>query len=154
MFYVPFWIMAAGFIVMAWITISIRKLTLIDILVIVTVIALTLASNMLSTQFSMYTIVSKEYAGWYSFWSALIVYPSLAITFTKFAPRSKYGVMLYTGSFVIILTVFELLIFPFKIGIYEKWKTIPYSPIVYLLVFVLIYAWHKYLEKRIIVKRT
>ena len=152
MFYVPFWIMAAGFIVMALITISIRKMTLIDILVILSVIALTLASNMLSTQFSMYTVVSKQYAGWYSFWTAIIVYPSLAMTFTKFAPRSKYGLILYVGFWVIILTIFELLIVPFKIGIYEKWRTIPWSPIVYLLVFILIYAWHKYLEKRIIVK--
>lgn len=80
MFYVPFWIMIAGFTAIALITISIRKLTLIDIVVIVTVIALTLACNMLSTQFSMYAIVSKQYAGWYSFCPALIVYPGLAIT--------------------------------------------------------------------------
>lgn len=152
MFYLPFWIMVAGFIVMAFLTISRYKMTLIDVLVIITVISLTLACNMLSTQFSMYTIVSKQYAGWYSFWSALIVYPSLAITFTKFTPKSKYAVMLYIAFWVTILTVFELLIFPFKIGIYEKWRTIPWSPIVYLLVFILIYAWHKYLEKKLTVR--
>jgi len=144
--------MVAGFIVMAFLTISRYKMTLIDVLVIITVISLTLACNMLSTQFSMYTIVSKQYAGWYSFWSALIVYPSLAITFTKFTPKSKYAVMLYIAFWVTILTVFELLIFPFKIGIYEKWRTIPWSPIVYLLVFILIYAWHKYLEKKLTVR--
>lgn len=82
MFYVPYWTMVAVFIVMALAAISIHKMTFIDSLVIVMVIALSLSSDMLlCKQFSMYYIVSVQYRGWYSFWSGLLFYPSLVISF-------------------------------------------------------------------------
>lgn len=151
MFYVPYWTMAIVFLVMALATISIHKITFIDSLVIVMVIALSMGSDMLlCKQFSLYYIVSVPYRGWYSFWSCLLVFPSLAITFLKFAPRSKYAVALYVASWTFALTLFELLIVvPYKISVYPKWRILPWSPIVYLLAFTLIYLYHEFLEKRI-----
>ena len=151
MFYVPYWTMVAVFIVMALAAISIHKITFIDSLVIVMVIALSMSSDMLlCKQFSMYYIVSVPYKGWYSFWSGLLVFPSLAITYLKFVPRSRYAVMLYVAFWTFSLTLFEILIVvPYRISVYPKWRIIPWSPIVYLLAFTLIYVYHKFLKKRI-----
>lgn len=149
MFYVPFWIMIAAFIAMGLVTISIHKMTFIDSLVIIMVIALTLACDMLTSQFSMYFIVSEQYATWYSFWSALIIYPSMAITFLKFAPKSKYAVMVYVLLWVFGLTLFEISIVPYIISVYVSWAIIPWSPIVYLMAFTLIYFYNQFLTKRI-----
>ena len=154
MFYVPFWTMVAVFIVMAVAAISIHKMTFIDSLVIVMVIALVMGSDMLlCKQFSMYYIVSVQYRGWYSFWSALLVFPSLAITFLKFAPKSRYAVMLYVAFWAFALTLFEIfIVVPYRISVYPKWRIIPWSTIVYLLAFTLIYVYHKFLEKKITAK--
>ena len=151
MFYVPYWTMVAVFMVMAIAAVSIHKMTFVDSLVIVMVIALSLGSDMLlCKQFAMYHIVSMQYGGWYSFWSGLLVFPSLAITFLKFAPRSRYSVMLYIVFCSVALTLFEIfIVVPYRISVYPKWNIIPWSPIVYLLAFSLIYAYQKYLEKRI-----
>lgn len=152
MFYIPYWTMVAVFFGMALIALSIHKITFIDGLVIVMVIALSMGSDMLlCKQFSMYYIVSVKNRGWYSFWSCLLVFPSLAITFLKFAPRSRYAVALYAAFWAFALTLFEIfIVVPYKISMYPKWKIIPWSPIVYLLAFTLIYVYHKYLEKRFI----
>jgi len=154
LFYLPFWTMTAGFFVMAIIGVARHKLTFIDSLVIVMVIALSMGSDMLlCKQFSMYYIVSEEYRGWYSFWSSLLVFPSLAIVFLKFAPRSRYSVMLYVVLWSFALTLFEIFfVVPYRISIYPKWQIIPWSPIVYLLAFTVIYVYHKFLEKRIATK--
>lgn len=156
MFYVPFWTMVASFFVMALIGVARHKLTLIDslVIVIVMVIALSLASDMLlCKQFSYYYIVSIEFKGWYSFWSGILVFPSLAIAFLKFAPTSRYRVILYIAFWSFALTLFEIfIVVPYGITMYPKWKIIPWSPIVYLLAFTLIYLYHKYLKNRIATK--
>ena len=142
--------MVVVFLVMALVAISIHEFTFIDGLVIVMVMALSMASDMLfCKQFSMYHIVSVQYRGWYSFWSGILVFPSLAISFLKFAPKSKYAVALYIAFCTFALTAFEIfIVVPFKISLYHGWKIIPWSPIAYLLAFTLIYIYHKYLERR------
>ncbi len=154
MFYAPYWTMVAVFIVMSLAAVSIHKLTFIDGLVIVMVIALAMSSDMLlCKQFALYHIVSMQYKGWYSFWSCLLVFPSLAISFLKFAPKSRFAVMLYVTFWSFALTLFEIfIVVPYKISVYPKWRIIPWSPIVYLLAFTLIYVYHKFLEKRIAAK--
>lgn len=154
MFYIPYWTMVAVFVVMAVTSVSIHKMTFIDSLVIVMVIALSMGSDMLfCKQFSMYYIVSVPYRAWYSFWSCLIVFPSLAITFIKFAPRSNYAVSLYVTFWTFALTLFEIyIVVPLRITMYPKWRIIPWSPIVYMLAFTLIFLYHKFLEKKITLK--
>jgi len=154
LFYVPYWTMVAVFFVMAVASVAKHKLTFVDGLVVIMVIALSMSSDMLlCKQFSMYYIVSVPYRGWYSFWSGILVFPSLAIAFLKFAPRSRYSVMLYIAFWSTALTLFEILIVvPYRISVYPKWKVIPYSPIVYLLAFSLIYGYDKFLERRITAK--
>jgi hypothetical protein len=152
--YVPYWTMVAVFMVMALVAISIHKLTFVDSLVIVMVIALSMGSDMLlCKQFQMYYIVSIDYRGWYSFWSSIMVFPSLAITFIKFAPRSNFAVAFYVIFWTLALTLFEMfIVVPYRISVYPKWQIIPWSPITYLVAFTVIYAYHKFLEKRIVAK--
>jgi len=144
--------MVGVFMAIALVAISIRKLTFIDSLVIVMVIALSLGSDMLlCKQFQMYHIVSVDYKGWYSFWSGLLVYPSLAITFIKFAPKSNYAVAFYVTFWSLALTLFEIfIVVPYKISVYAKWQIIPWSPITYFVAFTLIYTYHKFLEQRML----
>jgi len=154
LFYIPYWTMVAVFIVIALVAISIHKITFIDSLVIVMVIALSMGSDMLlCKQFHMYYIVSIDYRGWYSFWSGILVFPSLAITFLKFVPRSNYAVAFYVTLWTFALTLFEIfIVVPYRISVYPKWQIIPWSPITYLVAFTVIYFYHKFLEKRIAIK--
>lgn len=156
MFYIPYWTMVLVFLSLEIFAILIHKITFVDILVIVMVIALSLASDMLiCKQFMFYHIVSKQYTGWYSFWSGILVYPSIAVTFLKFAPRSKIAVAFYIIFCTSALTLFEIfIVVPYKISIYMKWDILPWSPISYLLAFTAIYLYHLYLEKRITTKRS
>jgi len=94
--------MVVVFICIAVAAVAKHKLTFVDSLVIIMVIALSMGSDMLlCKQFSMYYIVSQSYKGWYSFWSCLLVFPSLTIAFLKFAPKSRYAVMLYIAFWII-----------------------------------------------------
>lgn len=156
LFYFPYWTMVAVFMVMAVSVISIHKMTFIDGLVIVMVIALSMSSDMLfCKQFSLYYIVSVPYKAWYSFWSCLLVFPSLAITFLKLAPRSNLAVAFYVTFWTFALTLFEIfVVVPYRITMYPKWRIIPWSPIVYITAFTLIFVYHTFLEKKIALKDT
>lgn len=70
MFFIPFWIYVAVVVILALMTISIRRLTFVDIQVMIMVIAASMSCDMLfCKQFKLYHYVGMQmqYIGWYSF---------------------------------------------------------------------------------------
>lgn len=151
MFYIPFWIYAAAAAMMAAVAIRLRGLRFIDIQIMLMVIAAAMSMDMLFCKtLGLYTYVSEEYQGWYSFWANLLICPLLGLTFIKFAPSGLLKVAFYIVFWVLVFTLFELFIAkPFGILLYPKWRIFPWSTIGYVVVLTWEYIYFKILKKRI-----
>ncbi|MDF2840845.1 MAG: hypothetical protein K0Q99_1617 [Clostridia bacterium] len=149
MWYIPFWIFLVTSLMLAGISVIIKKFRFVDIQIIIMVIALTMSCDMLfCKQYDLYHYVSAEYQGWYSFWANFIIIPSLGVVFIKFIPKSLKGVAVYIVVWTIVFTLFEIYIAsPTGILVYNKWLVFPYSTIGYILAFTLVYAYSRILLK-------
>ena len=150
MFYIPFWILMAVFVLMALVAIFLRGFNFIDFQVIVMIIAISLTFDMVMckwlNQYYSY-VVTDTLKAFYSLIFCLIGYPAIGITYLKFLPASWGKVLLYIVVWVAGLTILEILTKPLGIVIYKTWKIIPYSPIIYVLSFAWEYGYYKVLQK-------
>ena len=149
MFYIPFWIYIAVVVAFAWAAIKVRKIRFIDIQVMIIVLAVSMSCDMLfCKQFGLYHYVSVEYRGWYSFWANLVACPALGLIYIKFLPSKFKGIALYIIAWSISFTIIELYILKPN-GILETsaWRTIPWSPIGFVLALALETIYYKFLVK-------
>lgn len=149
MWHGPFWIFLAISLLLAGLSLAIRKPRFIDIQLFIMIIAFAMSCDMLfCKQLELYNYVSVEYKGWYSFWANFIIVPSLGIVFIKFAPNNLKGISLYIILWAIAFTLFELYVAaPTGILHYPKWKVFPYSTVGYILSFIMEYLYYKLLIK-------
>ena len=151
MFYIPFWIFFAVSIILAVVTISIRKLQFIDVQIMIMIIAVTMSCDMIfCKQLKLYHYVDMQlqYIGWYSFWANFIICPAFGLVFIKFIPSTLRKVALYIATWTAVLTLFELYIAkPYSIVHYPVWRIIPWSTIGYILVLTWEYIYYKILKK-------
>lgn len=149
MWNIRFWIFFAIVLILAGVVISIRKLRFIDVEVMIMIAALVMSCDMLfCKQFHLYTYISIEYKGWYSFWVNLFTIPLLGLIFIKFIPKNIKRVVVYIIIWAMIGTAFELFIAkPLGIVIYPKWNILLYSPMGYILVFSWVYIYYRILLK-------
>ena len=152
MFYVPFWIYMGITVLLAGITIYLRKFTFIDLQVIIMIIAVSMCCDMLfCKQYKLYHYVdmTMKYVGWYSFWANVIAVPALGYIFIKFLPSSKKRVWFYMLAWAVAFTLLEIFILkPSGILHTSSWHTMPWSPIGYFLALVLEYIYFLQLKKR------
>lgn len=156
MFYAPFWIMIAVFVIMAIVTIIIRGFSFIDLQVIVMIIAISLFFDMIFCKWLEYYsyVVTYQLKAFYSLIFCVIGYPAIGLIFLKFLPSSRKGVILSIVLWATALTLTELFFAkPFGIVHYVKWNIIPDSPIVYIICFVWEYGYYIILKKRIPIKQ-
>ena len=149
MWNIPFWTFFASVLIIAGVVVAFRKLRFIDVQIMIMVAALTLSCDMLfCKQFKLYSYVSVEYKGWYSFWANLFMLPAWGLIFIKLVPKSTKGVAVHIVLGAVISTMFELFIAkPFGIVLYPGWRIIPYSPIGYVLLLTWIYVYYRILKK-------
>lgn len=147
--YFPFWVLLLITLLIAGVTIAIRKLNFIDIQIMIMTVALTMSCDMLfCKQFKLYHYVSIEYRGWYSFWANLIIIPALGLVFIKFVPKSYKWVCAYIATWAVMGTLFETFISkPLGILVYSKWRIFPFSTIGYILVLTVLYVYYRILLK-------
>lgn len=146
---IRFWIFFMVVLLLTGVVIYIRKLSFIDVQVLIMIAALVMSCDMLfCKQFHLYSYISVEYRGWYSFWVNLLVIPLLGLSFIKFLPKRTKRVALYIITWTIIGTSFELFIAkPLGIVLYPKWNILLYSPPGYILVFSWVYIYYRLLLK-------
>lgn len=136
-------------LILAVAVISVRKLRFIDVNVMIMIVALVMSCDMFFCKhLHLYTYISIEYKGWYSFWVNLFTIPLLGLIFIKFIPKNIKRVVIYIIIWTMIGTAFELFIAkPLGIVLYPKWNVLRYSPIGYILVFSLVYIYYRLLLK-------
>jgi len=153
MFNLPFWIYFAVAVMLALLSIFIRKLRFIDIQIMILVVAISMSADMLfCKQFKMYHYVDMnlKYIGWYSFWANLVICPAIGLIFIKFVPRKLSLVALYIGLWTVFFTLFEMYIAkPFGILHYRKWHIFPYSTIGDFIALCVEYLYYRILIKRL-----
>ncbi len=151
MFQLQFWIFLAVSVSLALLSVRIKKITFIDLQIIIMIIAVTMSLDMLfCKQFNLYNYVNTDYKGWYSFWANFIIAPSLGIIFVKFIPESPGKIALYIIIWSVLLTALELFILkPATIVIYHGWRPFPYSLIGYILCFILEDIYFESLKKQL-----
>lgn len=151
MFHGPFWILMAGFLIMALITIKFKGFSFIDLQLVIMIVAVSLYFDMIFCKWlEFYAYVEKtNVKAFYSIIFCLIGYPALGLTFIKFVPSSLWKVFVYTIAWSFGLTLLEILVTPFEIVLYNKWKIIPHSPLVYFLSYAWVYGYYQILKKHI-----
>jgi len=155
MFYLPFWILMAVFLVLALIAIKIKGFTVIDYHLIIMIITISFVFDMVFCKWLTYYsyVVTYDLKAFYSLFFCIIGYPSLGIIFIKFIPSTKIKIALYILANTAILTIMEILLRPYEIIIYEEWNIIPYSPLIYLLCYIWIYQYYQILKTHITVRK-
>lgn len=156
MFYTPFWIMMAMFVMMAVVAIAIRGFHFIDLQVLIAVVAVSLFFDMIFCKWLEYYsyVVTDQLKAFYSLIFCVIGYPAIGITFLKFVPSSWGRITLYIAVWSAVLTLIEIFFAkPYGIVTYAKWNIIPDSPIIYVISFAWEYGYYKILEKRLQVKQ-
>lgn len=149
MFYIPFWALIAVFLGLALIVIKIKGFTFIDFQLVIMIIAVSFFLDMVFCKWlSFYSyVVTNELKAFYSLIFCVFAYPALGIVFIKFIPSSKTKIALYILANAAVLTLVEIFVMPLEIVIYDKWRIIPYSPLIYVLCYIWTYQYYRVLKK-------
>ncbi len=95
-------------------------------------------------QLKMYHYVSCKYGAVNSLLAGLLAFPAISIIFTSFLPKTKMKIGMYIGIWTVALTLLELYIAkPLDIILYDKWRILPWSPVVYIVSFILLLGYRK-----------
>lgn len=143
-----FWIITVIAVLTATVTVWIRQISFADIMAAIMVALLTLSFDMIfCKQLFTYYYVDKKFMGINSLIVGLLVFPSIAVVFNSFSPKGVGQVVIYIGIWTTTLTLLELYIAkPLGIVVYDEWKVIPWSPVVYILSFTWLFVYTKTIE--------
>lgn len=151
-FYPPFWILMAVFLLMAFITIKLHGFRFIDLQLVITIIAVSLVFDMVFCKWLDFYgyVVTTPTNSFYSLMFCLIGYPAIGLTFIKFLPSSKIGIVLSILLWSAALTIIEeFYAKPYGVVLYGHWVIIPDSPIIYLISLSWEYGYYQTLKKYI-----
>jgi hypothetical protein len=79
--------------------------------------------------------------------SSILIYPILNMIYVLFLPHQK--VLLYTIFWIIGMLLFEYFSLLVRIIIFTGWQPVPWSLVTYMVTYLWIYYFYRYLEKRI-----
>ncbi|MBS4539545.1 hypothetical protein GOQ27_13800 [Clostridium sp. D2Q-11] len=138
-------------IILASMIILTKGIKFIDTFVVIMTALMALSFDMIyCKQLATYHYVSYDNSGINSLIVGLLVFPSIWIIFISYKPKSKVNTILYILLWSMILTVLEIYVTkPYNIVLYPKWEIIPWSPIVYVLSFVLLLGYRNFIYKKI-----
>ncbi len=81
--------------------------------------------------------------------AAIFIYAPLNILYTLFLPEKSKWVLAYTICWIIGLTVFEYVSLLTKTLVFTGWKMFPWSFVLYILAYLWLYFFYRYLQRRI-----
>jgi len=79
--------------------------------------------------------------------SAIFLYTALNMVYVIFLPKKK--VALYTIVWIAAMLAFEYFTVITEIIVFTGWKPIPWSPLTYIVTYIWIYYFYRYLSRRI-----
>lgn len=143
-----------GSIIILWIIFIIcmhfKPVTLANIIIGITTIAYSLLYEiLLGEYFDLYYYIRENQSILYILLAGIFVYPILNIIYTLFLPKKIKPILIYTGLWIIAMLIFEYLSLLTKTVVFTGWKIFPWSPLTYVLTYLWVYLFYRYLEKRI-----
>jgi hypothetical protein len=96
----------------------------------------------------LYYYINKENSLLYIVLSAVLLYPEIEVIYTLFLPEKAYPAIFYTGIWIILMLIFELVSFYTGTVVLTGWKVIPWSVVTYMVTFLWINLLYRTLEKR------
>ncbi len=134
--WISFWGYIIISVIIAILIIKYKKIIFADIMTAIMASLLSFSFDMVfCKQLYTYHYITKKYAGINSFLMGLTVFPSISLIFTSYMPRNKKLIPIYVFTWSTFLTIFEILVRPLGAVVYNEWRIVPYSFILYLLVF-------------------
>ncbi|MGE5415354.1 MAG: hypothetical protein ACM3UZ_01050 [Acidobacteriota bacterium] len=132
------------------ICIYLRKPTLANILVGLVSIAYSLIFDIsFGHQWGLFYYISPAMSTFYMVLAAVTVYAPLNIIYTMFLPEKNAPVIVYTGFWIIGMAIFEYASIMSRTIVFTGWRPIPWSGVVYIVAYLWIFFFYRYLEIKI-----
>lgn len=143
-----------GFIAILWLIFSIciyfKPVKLANIIIGITTIAYSILYEMLLGEyFSLYYYIQPEKSILYIILAGVLIYPILNIIYTLFLPKKIKPVLIYTGLWIIVILIFEYATLFTKTIVFTGWIIFPWSIITYIITYLWIYLFYRYLNEKI-----
>ncbi|OCL27171.1 hypothetical protein U472_06760 [Orenia metallireducens] len=144
-----------GSIVVLWTILGVcmyfKTIKLKHLIIGITTIAYSLLYEVLLGEYlDLYYYIKDKESILYTLLAGILVYPILNIIYTLFLPKKTRPVLIYTGLWIIAMLIFEYLSLLTKTVVFTGWRMIPWSPLTYMVNYLWIYLFYRYLEKRIV----
>jgi hypothetical protein len=127
-----------------------RKVTLSNIIIGLVTIGYSLISDIITgDRLKLFHYISPRVSTLYMIISAVFLYSLLNILYTMFLPRTNLSALLYTAIWVIGLLIFEGLSVKTGTVVFTGWRMFPWSVMLYLVTYLWIYYFYRYLKRRV-----
>lgn len=104
---------------------------------------------------NLYYYISPEESIVYILLGSLFLYPVKMVLYVLFLPQKK--VLWYTAGWIILVQILELISLYTKTIVLTGWKVVPWSPITYLITYLLVFLadgyFHKVIQDRTFLKK-
>jgi hypothetical protein len=128
---------------------SIRKLRLSNIIIGITTIGYSLTNDILfGDYFKLFYYISPQESTIYMILAAVFIYPLLNILYTMFLPKNRNYGFVYTLGWILGMLIFEYFTVAVNTIVFTGWKPIPWSIVLYIVAYLWIYNFYKYLVNK------
>lgn len=105
--------------------------------------------TLFSNRLGLYYYLDIINSTFYIVLSGIFIYPPLNMIYALFLPENRKDIFAYTGIWIAAMLIFEYISIKQGIVVLTGWKSIPWSPLTYIVTYLWIYYFYSYLDKRI-----
>lgn len=121
-----------------------------NILIGLTTVGYSLISDILfGDQLKLFYYINPLASTLYMVISAVVIYPILNVLYTMFLPCRGKKALTYTIAWIAALLLFEYGSVAAKTIVFTGWKPVPWSFVTYIVAYLWIYYFYRYLTKRV-----
>jgi purine-cytosine permease-like protein len=144
-----FYISIAIVIILFLVSVRIKGLALPSVIIGITTVGYSLINDILFGDYlKLFYYINTKELPLYAILAAIFLYPLLNIIYTLFLPKHIKAVLIYTFFWIISLIIFEYCSLLTKTIVFTGWKPVPWSGVTYIVAYLWIYFFYRYLSKR------
>lgn len=145
-FYSSIIVLIIGFIICC----KIRALRLSNVIIGITTVGYSLINDTLfGNHFHLFYYISLNETNLFMILAALFLYPILNMIYTMFLPVKSKNISIYTICWIVLLLVFEYFSLKTRSLIFTGWQPIPWSIVSYIVAYLWIFYFYRYLTKKV-----
>ena len=149
--YIFFYSSVVAMIILFLFYLSTRRLKLPYIIIGITTVGFSLINDiLLGDYFNLFYYISPQKSNLYIVLAAVFIYPIVNIAYTMFLPKTSKYTLVYTIFWIIGMLIFEYFSVLSKAIVFTGWRPIPWSIVLYIIAYLWIYYFYKYLIKKTI----